>query len=466
MMIRRFSLFLIGICITYWSNSPICSAQTFFLTLKNFETVENQFKQLNQSQENEIFQLRSLLFILSYDSKAFTEDSTLREFTSHTNRLIAELEQFKRNNHQLEQVVQQLRECIANFPENAKLPVASENQSATETSAIGEIKPLGLKMTNIISPERAANPLTNEIESSTPKLQISGFGDYYSAIGRSTTQGIGQLEVDVATKLGDKIKIDAAIAYAEDNFRPTWFTIDFPILGNNENHFYPSQTFEHAGLIAGRFDVPFGVDWKVYPSIARKLISVPLVIEDTHGAWNDFGIQFYAESKWFSAVVFGTNGFGYEKMTPENEPFEVEMNAATGGRVGVKFQESLQIGGSIAQFYNKKNALDMQLTGVDLQYSLQKFSITGEYIVHQFSLADDNIVRNTGFYAQGLYDWGKYFLVIRQDLFSPHKQDEEQLVRTSFGGGWVILEGCQLRLEHQTSQDHDNVTYMQVVVGF
>ncbi len=62
---------------------------------------------------------------------------------------------------------------------------------------------------------------------------------------------IGQVVVDLETVVSDKIGIAAALAYDGASFGLGAFTIDFPIWGNEEDHFEVVDDIEYAGVMVG-----------------------------------------------------------------------------------------------------------------------------------------------------------------------------------------------------------------------
>ena len=299
-----------------------------------------------------------------------------------------------------------------------------------------------------------------ETEGGVPSLplEITGFGDFLY-VGSEEQFETGQVEVDLETTLDERIGLSAAIAFGGESFELGAFTIDFHLFGSEGDHFRPATTIAHSGLIIGQFDVPFGLDWLVYPSIDRKLVSGPVVIENSHDFWNDYGVQGYLETEYVNAVAYAVNGFGYEGGEEE-----IEMKIAGGGRVGIKPHALLEIGGSYAGFFDEQNELDMSLVGADVQFSYGGFSARGEYMLHRLGQTGENEIEQTGFYGQGIYDFGRYFLVSRYGQYRP--DGEEKLTRLSVGGGWVVQEGCEVRVEQQINSEEENVTLLQLVVGF
>ena len=300
-------------------------------------------------------------------------------------------------------------------------------------------------------------------ESVLTPLEITGFGDFSFAsrgAGNEDNFSIGQAEIDFETAYREKVVVAAAVTNDQSagTFGLGQLTLDFHLFGDKSDHFRKACVIDYSGIMIGQFDVPFGIDWQVYPSIDRKLVSGPLVVAGTHDFWNDYGVQLYAGNKWFNAVVFGLNGFGYD---------EVEMNVSAGGRLGIKPHRMLELGTSYAGFFDVEDRLDMELRGFDIQFKYRSFSLKGEYIVHRVGLAENgSTFSSSGFYGQGLYDFGRVFLCCRYDMISPSSIGEEDLTRISAGGGVVLLEGVECRLEQQFNSAGRDQTYLQTVIAF
>ncbi|MBT3603839.1 MAG: hypothetical protein HOE48_19410 [Candidatus Latescibacteria bacterium] len=312
---------------------------------------------------------------------------------------------------------------------------------------------------------RAEEPTASDV---VAPIGISGFGDFFIQANRqdvAQTYNVGQMEVDLETHIAEKVVIGAAVAYDGENFGLGAFTVDLHLLGSKGDHFHSNSGIMHSGIIVGQFDVPFGIDWHVYPSIDRKLVSAPLVIENTHNGWNDFGVQAYLEAGKMNVVAYATNGFCSEGL---GCPVDVDKKmAAVGSRVGIKPHSTLEIGGSWAGFLYPDDDRDRVMAGGDVQFAYQNVFFKGEYVVHQVSLASKQTLTRRGFYGQGLYDFGKTYVVARYGNFSPGDAQVEDLTRLSVGGGWVILDGCELRFEYQrNSQDGGRLAFTQLVVGF
>jgi len=302
-------------------------------------------------------------------------------------------------------------------------------------------------------------------------IEISGFGDILFNISENNGTGnkfkLGQVELDIGAAAHENISIEVAIAYGEESFELGAFLVDFHVFGTEGKHFRPAHGIKHSGIIAGQFDVPFGIDWKVYPSIDRKLISSPLAVNNTHDSWNDLGIQLYIEKQWLNGIVYAVNGFGYEEEDDSGYVQLIEMKAAFGGRLGIVPVEYLEIGGSFASLIAEEDKRNMILAGADAQFNYADFSVKGEYIAHKFDIPAGGNLSNNGFYIKGMYDFGSFYSMARYGAFYPDEPNTDDITRFSAGAGWVISDNCELRFEYQdNSGGTDNAGLLQLAIGF
>ena len=216
-------------------------------------------------------------------------------------------------------------------------------------------------------------------------------------------------------------------------------------------------------------------------------MSRPLVVEQTHGAWNDLGVNGYVSTDRFNVALFLLNGFDYEEPCDGlcAAPVGVHSQRAYGGRVGLAPAEWLEVGGSYAYLPSEADEStlgvtprNMSLAGADVQFVGGPLSLRGEYIGHHVAIdveqatdAGSGVTAytrdNTGFYTTAMYDFGGYFLITQYDRFSPDGAGGEDLGRVSGGAGWVVREQCEVRLEYQAwSGDQPDAAYLQLAVGF
>ncbi|HQV33891.1 MAG TPA: hypothetical protein PKV71_18535, partial [Calditrichia bacterium] len=296
------------------------------------------------------------------------------------------------------------------------------------------------------------------------------FGDFLFATTPEATHGgyqLGQVEVDLDAAVNERVGLSVAIAYdAEgESFGLGAFTVDFRLGDNTGEGLFSAAWLESAGIVAGMFDVPFGLDWQVYPSIDRKLISAPLVVGSTHDGWNDYGVQGYLQTSRLNAVVFGTNGYDGEFALPSEEIYTRETTAALGGRLGIMPWSGLEIGGSYARFLSEDSRDNLHLAGLDFQLHFKSFTAKGEYIRQRENWRTFDPVRVGGFYLQGMYEWGQFGLISRVERSDDPENEGEKLERFGLGGVWRVVENAEIRLEQQFTHNSD-ATLLQLVVGF
>lgn len=315
-----------------------------------------------------------------------------------------------------------------------------------------------------------------------PGLEITGFmdvvGTQQSSADDKVNYGLGQAEVDLTSDLSELASIEVAIAYNPDDafFELGAAVIDIhPFAGSSTGHVRQEHGIDHTYLLAGMFDVPFGIDYEVYASSDRKLITAPEVVDLTHGQWNDIGFQVGLDLSYGNLVVFAVNGFessaevidvaqSLATGTTVMEEIDTSPAQAFGGRIGFTLVNGLEFGGSFSTGINTDNQNEMTLIGADLQYGLSNFEIKGEYIHHAVnrSIAEE---KNQGYYIQGLYDFGTVFAVSRYGSFKPYQA--EWIGEFSIGVGYEVTSGVELRWETLVNENSENNANMiQMVTGF
>jgi len=334
---------------------------------------------------------------------------------------------------------------------------------------------LGLLLINAKSAQSAEDNVMlepdqeNEENSIESNLTVSGFGDIIFLIGEANAFQINQVEVDLEKIIAECIEVQTAIAFdpESETFGLGAFTIDFHLFGSEGDHFRMINGIDHSGILVGLFDVPFGIDWQVYPSIERKLISAPIAVEEIHSLWNDYGILAYINNKRFNAVVFRTNGFGYEMDQQSGSQISVELEYSLGGRFGINLGSSVEAGLSDAGFFNNHNQLDMNIKGFDLQLKHRWLELKWEYMIKEFNLIEHPVFTSSGYYLDGLVNTEKFFLDTRYDHFSEEDPGSENVRRISVGLGGLVKPGLELRFEYQRDLGaSENGGYMQLVESF
>jgi len=299
-------------------------------------------------------------------------------------------------------------------------------------------------------------------------LEIVGFGDLLTTFQKEndgSTFDIGQAEVDLESEMTDRISVALAIAYDEGAFVIGAFIVDYTAWSLCDEATSSPLGINSVTVGGGQYDVPFGIDWHVYPSIDRKLVSSPLVVENTHDSWNDYGGYASVEGTWGNATTFIANGFCHEGVNATGEELATHNDLAIGGRLGIAPHETVEVGGSVASISGQDGSHDMLLAGADMQFSVASFKIKGEYIAHRFESKENSDFTNDGYYVQGLYGIGDWYLVGRYGEFRPDQQSAD-IARMSAGIGHTFNDIVELRLEYQANKATDDAAVFQVAVGF
>jgi hypothetical protein len=298
------------------------------------------------------------------------------------------------------------------------------------------------------APESTAPAQTAAVHWS-PSLHVSGFGDIVSSYhGAVTSFHVGQAEIDLSADLGHRVGAEMAITYADDSFTLGALVVGLTIYEKSKGA-AGFLGLDAASVSAGQFDVPFGIDWRVYPSFDRKLISVPLVVEGTHGGWNDYGVAARMNSRWGNAAGYVMDDLAFEGEDSDGNELAGDGDYAAGGRIGLRPVRSLEIGGSYARSDGGPESLDQVLVGMDLQYALGPISVKGEYIAHEITPFSGPEFQSSGFYYQAMYLAKQYYVVGRHDAFDDATLPGAAARRISAGAGWIVSEQCELRVEWQ-----------------
>ena len=316
------------------------------------------------------------------------------------------------------------------------------------------------------------------------EIEVSGFFDVVASAQASnedeTQFDLGQAEIDLARQLSNLAEIQVAVVYdnESENFELGAAFVDLELFNRRESDPATATGFpiSRLNLLLGQFDVPFGIDYHVYPSIERKLVTAPLAVDLTHGGWNDYGIQLGVESQHANLVCYWVNGFASSAEvldvvqtlatgTEVYEEIDTSPANAFGSRLGIKPLGWLEIGSSVAAGWNASGKDEMVLLGADLQLALGDFGLKGEYISHSLnrSVAKED---NRGYYLEADYRvFGDAFVVGRYGAFKPDSETWDSY--GSLGAGYAIADQVEVRCETTLNErSADNQTLFQIVAGF
>lgn len=313
-----------------------------------------------------------------------------------------------------------------------------------------------------------------------PELEISGFFDVLGSYSRAQENRaefqLGQAEVDLESELSDRSAVSVAVAYNPDAeaFELGAAELALRIRKPRENSALALD------LVAGQFDVPFGIDYQFYASADRRLITAPWFYEATGDGWrgwNDVGVRLEGAGERFNFAAYWVNGFEASATITERvlnlstgllEDVETEINTtprdAFGAHAGYSPLEGLEVGASLALGMNASGKEEMLLRGIDAQYSYQQWSFKGEYASHSVNRSVSRDDHN-GYYLQGLYQFSSLYAVARYSSFTPHGAGRTE--RISLGAGTEVAPNVEFRVENVIAEgSFEDMTLLQLVSTF
>lgn len=315
----------------------------------------------------------------------------------------------------------------------------------------------------------STNPQSTKIAiNNSTTVEIVGFADLLATFRNKSdgsTFDIGQAEIDLKSDFTDHFIMELAIAYDEGVFTIGAFTANYTAWSVSGETASTPFGIKNIAIGGGQYDVRFGIDWHVYASIDRKLVSTPLVVENTHNSWNDMGVYASAKAAGGNVNIFVANGFCHEGIYPDGEEFTAHNDLAMGGRLGMTPQEFVEVGGSIATISGLDDSHDMLLVGADFRFSIAEVEIKGEYITHRFESKVYREFTNDGYYIQAVYGIGEWSLVGRYGEFRSDQRSTD-IARLSGGIGYTCNGIITLRLEYQANESTDDAAFFQVAFGF
>lgn len=294
-------------------------------------------------------------------------------------------------------------------------------------------------------------------------LAISAFADVQMPVeSRDEDDGrfaINQAEIDLEGAIHPKTTAAMAVAWdpETETFALAVLAAEYALVEGDEFS---------AAVMAGQFDVRFGVDWRVYASIDRRLVTPPLTTDGTHEGWNDQGANLNLAMGPLMADLFVLNGSGCGRGVQTAKIDRTEVRRGFGGRVG-GLLGAFEVGASGAACHDYDGNLVTTLLGVDLQAAFGPLGLRGEFIVQD---VDQNTAFRTeahGWYLQGIWDFGPGFGFARWDGLDPDADGADKPERWSLGGGWLLGDGLELRLEHEVGVSAlPNRTVLQLAFSF
>lgn len=304
----------------------------------------------------------------------------------------------------------------------------------------------------------------------TPQVGLSGFLDLQiepDADGRERrVHRLGQAELDVDAEIAPRVGLCLA---------PSWdpVTEAFGVGTAALNlQFSPGDLVAvcrdrgpgWTGLLVGRFDVPFGIDWMLYPSLDRPLVTMPLPVAATHGGWNADGVLLYGAAGAWNALVHSTTGFDHSRVLDSGGEGIWTGRHALGGRLGWVPAAGIALGASAAAIQAVEDRHSQFLAGGDLFVRRGPASLRGEFL--RLRTRADEVHLDHGWYLAGQWDLGGPYAIVRWDAWQPEHQAHER--RVSWGAGVPLHGAVMVRAEYEwwPGAANPDRLVLQVAAGF
>ncbi len=284
---------------------------------------------------------------------------------------------------------------------------------------------------------------------------------------------INQFEMDASYSYHSHFSLGTAVAYNPDtqNMELAMAYVHYNFINKETKHPRREEKTNHTGIIIGKFDINFGLDYLSFASPDRPIINQPLIYEKTIGAWNDTGIGFH--------IVFGKVQFNSWIVNG----FYGGVNL--GGNLRYLFSPSFSIGVSHSSDFEKINNTKANLTGADFIFKSSLVEIKGEYLLAKgiYEAQLDRFGSNKiykGFYMQALTNLNEiiylpFFATLQYGKWQAEVDRDKNEVndyedRFTIGVGYQFHDNVSARVELLSNRKENKEDYtkgmLQLVVAF
>ena len=303
-----------------------------------------------------------------------------------------------------------------------------------------------------------------------PGIVFSGFMDLQyepGADGRERKiHRLGQAEIDVDAALAPGVGLCLAPSWdpVAEAFGVGTAAVNLRFGAGSVDAVCRERHIEGTGILAGRFDVPFGIDWMLYPSIDRPLITMPLPVAATHGGWNADGVLVYGAAGPFNGLLHATSGFDHSRELESGGEAIWTSRHAVGGRAGAVPWAGFAVGLSAATIDALEDGRSQLLVGLDLSLTTGPLIVRGEFLRHRADAEQDHV--DEGWYLAAQWDFGPAYGIARWDAWQPEGQAQDR--RLSLGVGVPVRGAVVLRGEYEWWPDagRDDRLVLQLAAGF
>lgn len=295
------------------------------------------------------------------------------------------------------------------------------------------------------------------------ELEVSGFVDVIGQgqQGEDTAFGMGPFEIDFESEFSSKVSFEGAVVVEGEEVGLGQTLVDFKLLEEDK-----------LGIQVGLLDMPFGLDYQVFATPDRKLVTLPLVTElMMDGGWADVGVNIHGSAPRLNCNVYVVNGMGEDSGVPVNQITDNNNSKTVGGRLGFSPIKDLEFGFSYVQGPYLDGAADEALSriGGDVQFAYERLEIKGEFVKGEEEVPGARKNEHEGLYLQLLGKaTEKVYGVARYGYWKPKGGD--RVTRITIGLGYDPIENVSLRGEYQINDEtpsvDNNLFSLQAVLSF
>ena len=295
------------------------------------------------------------------------------------------------------------------------------------------------------------------------ELEVSGFVDFLGqgGQGENTTFGMGAFEIDFGSEFSAKVSFEGAVVVEGEEVGLGQTLVDFKLLEE-----------DRLGIQVGLLDMPFGIDYQVFATPDRRLVTIPLVTElMMDGGWGDIGVNLHGAVALLNYNLYVVNGMGEDGGVPVNQITENNNAKTAGGRIGVLPIKDFELGFSYAQgpYLDGTARQALSRTGGDIQFVHEPLEVKGEFVTGKEELPGAAKNEHEGLYIQLLgRATEKGYGVVRYGYWKP--KGGGRVTRVTIGLGYDLIENVSLRSEYQingeTPSVDNNLFSAQAVLSF
>jgi len=429
---------IFSLCLICWNYTV--SAQGFATVIKKLESFDSRLSKLESSKDESLQKLQLDISKLQQKLDKFQPGQGQKEFQTSiaelrklvknmglkVDNLSGELENYRAN------AVKEESESLTDENSNPESNDSSEEPQEPETVVENTQEDNGEELQEedkeqpvIESTEETdngddqdngdENPVSDneDVEAEEPEEEgdleefegpvFLGFFDISAAdfSDRENPWGLGPFELDLEYSYGENFAGGGAFVFEDGAVDLGVAFIDF--------HKYDSKIAARGRIFydpgihvqVGRFDIPFGLDYRYFATPDRETITPPLLTDFImDGGWNDLGLRVYGSHSFLDFSFFSVNGFnegitygGRVGFFPLRDPFKMHRTGS---------DKPFEIGVSYALDTSIKTKREETIIGYDIESTFYNLELRGEYLKRE-SIVEDFV--HSGYYVSAKYNF-------------------------------------------------------------